>query len=127
MITAIFSDGLRIYCQCEEERLKILGTLGPDRNLAAYIIDPQAEEQVSLVKPNNQTESSKHHEYNTMSKKHFIALADMIRDHNQTIVAVDRFSDEHLATFCQRQNPLFKRDRWLAYVSGECGKNGGSK
>ena len=30
-----------------------------------------------------------------------------------------------LADFCASQNPLFKRDRWLDYIAGKCGKNGG--
>lgn len=31
-----------------------------------------------------------------------------------------------LADFCQSQNPRFMRDRWLGYIAGTCGKNGGS-
>jgi hypothetical protein len=65
-----------------------------------------------------------------MSKKHFIALADAIREANR------RYSDpsgypfneqtiEVLADFCADQNPEFKRDRWLGYIAGENGKNGG--
>jgi hypothetical protein len=66
-----------------------------------------------------------------MTKKHFIALADYIKAENQssnlcgislpfrprTIYA--------LADFCESQNPNFNRERWLAYISGECGPNGG--
>jgi hypothetical protein len=67
-----------------------------------------------------------------MSKKHFIALADAIRNHNDIQFAGDPdyhwFSTvqlEVLADFCQRSNPHFKRDRWLAYIAGKCGPNGG--
>lgn len=61
-----------------------------------------------------------------MSKKHFIELADMIRDANQaapgkfTQAAIDKLAD-----FCASQNPNFKRERWLDYIAGKCGKNGG--
>lgn len=61
-----------------------------------------------------------------MSKKHFIALADVIR-REQTQNA--RFSDvqlETLASFCKNQNPAFNRERWLSYIRGECGQNGGA-
>jgi hypothetical protein len=57
-----------------------------------------------------------------MTKKHFIALANYIRDHpgafswNQIL---------HIAHFCQSQNRRFMRDRWTSYIRGECGPNGG--
>jgi hypothetical protein len=70
-----------------------------------------------------------------MSKKHFIALADAIREHNARALRIhgvnaDRmmFSPEAidtLADFCRQQNYDFKRDRWLDYIAGKCGKNGG--
>ena len=31
-----------------------------------------------------------------------------------------------LAEFCREQNSDFKRDRWLQYIDGKCGQNGGS-
>ena len=72
-----------------------------------------------------------------MSKKTFIALADAIRQHNNRAhdafgVNAGRmsFSPEEirtLADFCQAQNGNFNRDRWLRYIAGECGPNGGSK
>ena len=57
-----------------------------------------------------------------MTKKHFIELADLIkvRPHCFSGLAV-----ESLADFCQDQNPRFKRDRWLGYIRGTNGKNGG--
>lgn len=64
-----------------------------------------------------------------MTKKHFIALADMIMDMNaDNGVYGAGLSDvqiECLANFCARQNPLFNRERWIGYINGESGKNGG--
>lgn len=57
-----------------------------------------------------------------MTKKHFIQLADTIR--NSPV----EFTAEHLAVladFCVKQNPQFNRTRWLAYIANECGPNGG--
>ena len=67
-----------------------------------------------------------------MTKKNFVALADSIREHNSSGY-VDRpgfnlFDQQHLnslAAFCASQNPNFNRERWLAYIAGECGPNGG--
>jgi hypothetical protein len=72
-----------------------------------------------------------------MSKKDFIALADVLK--NLEPIKLDqkdaRASSEHrqwektveeLAEFCREQNPRFLRDRWMSYIAGECGKNGGS-
>jgi hypothetical protein len=67
-----------------------------------------------------------------MSKKHFIALADTIKEHNRLsnaglpYVAFSNSQIEALADFCQQQNSDFKKDRWLAYIAGECGQNGGA-
>ncbi len=63
-----------------------------------------------------------------MTKKHFIALADKIRAHNATTRAA--FTQDQLDTlagFCMDQNPAFNYDRWLDYIAGKCGPNGGSK
>ena len=70
-----------------------------------------------------------------MSKKDFIALADAIREHNrieQNAMGVDAhlFTAVHLDTlarFCKSQNFNFMRDRWLGYIAGENGKNGGAR
>ncbi len=73
-----------------------------------------------------------------MTKKHFIALADtlkrmepvMCRTSNREAVARhDKWDDmvHGLAEFCQSQNPRFNRERWLAYIAGECGPNGGAR
>lgn len=71
-----------------------------------------------------------------MSEKYFIALADVIIDHNTKNNAVFgihaarmNFSPEAidvLADFCQSQNSAFMRDRWLDYIYGKCGPNGGT-
>jgi hypothetical protein len=64
-----------------------------------------------------------------MTKKTFIALADALREHNRTLgtddVAFDGSHLDALADFCAAQNPRFNRERWLGYIAGECGPNGG--
>ena len=45
-----------------------------------------------------------------MSKKHFIALAEYLRDTKQ---------------YCEAQNGNFNRERWLGYIAGENGPSGG--
>lgn len=65
-----------------------------------------------------------------MTKKHFIALADMIKAQNDIIqghtsTKFNYKQVEVLADFCAYQNPRFNRERWIAYINGECGKNGG--
>jgi hypothetical protein len=63
-----------------------------------------------------------------MSKKDFIALADAIREHNADYCD-DQFTEaqiDSLANFCRSQNYHFMRDRWLSYIAGECGPNGGT-
>jgi hypothetical protein len=69
---------------------------------------------------------------NPMTKKHFIALADAIREHNS--IAVNNgdtpFTASQLETLAdafQHENSNFMRERWLAYVAGQCGKNGGTR
>lgn len=64
-----------------------------------------------------------------MTKKHFIALADAIREHN-TRPAFTPFTPDQLHTladFCRAQNPQFKGERWVQYIAGECGPNGGAR
>ena len=71
-----------------------------------------------------------------MTKKHFIALADVVRGLEPINLRQkdSRATPEHrqwerdrdaLADFCKTQNPRFMRDRWLAYIAGECGPGGG--
>lgn len=57
-----------------------------------------------------------------MTKKHFIALADAIKEDGT-------FSEDQiltLADFCESQNPHFNDTRWRAYIKGEGGPNGGA-
>jgi hypothetical protein len=65
-----------------------------------------------------------------MTKKHFVALADSIREHNQLAKfnGETAFTSDQLAVlarFCASENPRFKRERWLDYIAGFCGPNGG--
>jgi hypothetical protein len=60
-----------------------------------------------------------------MTKKDFIKLAEYIKD---TANYCEPFTDkqiEHLSNFCHSQNPRFNRERWIGYIKGECGSNGG--
>ena len=63
-----------------------------------------------------------------MTKRDFIALADAIRNLNEYNPehAFDWMQIQALADFCQLQNTLFNRDRWLGYIAGKCGPNGGA-
>lgn len=67
-----------------------------------------------------------------MSKKDFIVLADTIRMANQYAESCHQppaFSNAaimELAHFCKSQNGAFMKDRWLDYIAGKCGKNGGA-
>lgn len=72
-----------------------------------------------------------------MTKSNVIALADTIRKYNanafesgSNIVSPIQFSSTQiaaLADFCQQQSPQFNRQRWLNYVDGKCGRNGGPR
>ncbi len=63
-----------------------------------------------------------------MSKKHFIELADVIREqksramNGSTPFTYDQI--EAIAGFCKSQNYAFNKSRWLAYIAGECGPCG---
>ena len=60
-----------------------------------------------------------------MSKKHFIALAEYLKDTAPYCEAFTAAQIKHLANFCHSQNYRFKHKRWIAYIKGECGPNGG--
>jgi len=77
---------------------------------------------------------------NQMSKKDFIALADALRlteptysdsilKESQTDVMIRHAQwvrdIRTIADVCAATNPQFKRDRWMDYINGECGPNGG--
>lgn len=64
-----------------------------------------------------------------MTKKQFIALADHIKRENAANPDNPPFSGhaiEKLSAFCKASNPQFNKWRWLRYIRGECGPNGGS-
>jgi hypothetical protein len=66
-----------------------------------------------------------------MTRKIFVALADSIREHNRLAEfnGETAFTDDQLAAlarFCASANPRFKRERWLDYIAGRCGPNGGT-
>lgn len=63
-----------------------------------------------------------------MTKKHFVALADMIRQVNSHWPESNHFNPgqiSELADFCKSQNPRFNCERWISYINGECGPGGG--
>lgn len=63
------------------------------------------------------------------SKKDFIAIADHIKHHNRIAAPENHFNDVHihsLADHLATTNPRFNRSRWLGYVKGENGSNGGA-
>lgn len=79
-----------------------------------------------------------------MSKKHFIALADALRDVkpqdpnedgiglNTAMQREARMNQWHetcarLAEFCRRENSQFMTSRWFGYIDGTCGSNGGQR
>lgn len=70
-----------------------------------------------------------------MTKKHIIALADVIRRANsipsterpgETVEHFTPHAIQKLADFCAAQNPTFMRSRWMDYLAGKCGPNGGA-
>ncbi len=67
-----------------------------------------------------------------MTKKHFIELADKVRAYQETkyrngdIEKGPPYLLDMLADFCESQNERFNRERWLGYIAGTNGKNGGS-
>ena len=66
----------------------------------------------------------------SMSKKDFIALADFLKARTITPNNGGTFTPyqiEQLADFCQWQNSNFNRERFIAYINGECGPSGGKK
>jgi len=63
----------------------------------------------------------------SMSKKDFIALADAFRSLPQDAATWDRTEVlVRLRDFCTAQNGAFKPDRWIDYLLGKCGPNGGA-
>jgi hypothetical protein len=68
-----------------------------------------------------------------MTKQHCIALADALRetrpaehwDANKRLQW--QMDVDAIASVCARANSRFNRERWLGYIRGECGPNGGSR
>ena len=68
-----------------------------------------------------------------MQKRHFITLANKLKGMHPSCSPV--FDDigawhalvDSLADWCQSENPRFNRERWISYINGECGPNGGSR
>ena len=62
----------------------------------------------------------------SMTKKDFIALANLIRDSRLGNPNTFRQGEIlELAEFCKQVNPNFNRERWISYIDGKCGPNGG--
>jgi hypothetical protein len=61
-----------------------------------------------------------------MSKKHFIRLAEYLKDTDGYCEPFTAAQLEHIANFCHETNHRFMRDRWLGYIAGTNGKNGGA-
>jgi len=62
-----------------------------------------------------------------MSKKNFVALANYLSDTANYCEAFTPKQIEHLANFCHSQNPAFKKERWLGFIAGTNGQNGGKR
>lgn len=79
-----------------------------------------------------------------MTKQHFVALADMIRECKPVSAQINGQSDfgsgidagamrqwqymtDKLADLCEYQSPRFNRQRWLDYIAGTVGPNGGKR
>ena len=65
-----------------------------------------------------------------MTKKDFIALADALRaekpGENPNKIQQWELDVRAIADLCAATYPRFKRERWLRYVNGQCGPNGGA-
>lgn len=68
-----------------------------------------------------------------MTKKHFIALADLIKDQNEqakdlgALVAGGCFTEKmirQLGDFCNQHGANFDRERWINYINGTHTVNG---
>ena len=66
----------------------------------------------------------------SMTKKDFIALADDLKSYNRKMEGTgeefSRIQIDFLADCLKAQNSAFNRERWLGYIAGTCGKNGGA-
>lgn len=62
-----------------------------------------------------------------MTKKNFIELAKYIKEAEQYSESFTEKQIAHLANFCHAQNHRFNRERWLEFIKGDCGPNGGKR
>jgi hypothetical protein len=66
-----------------------------------------------------------------MTKKDYISLADHIIKHNKRpdIGATSVFHRSHIESLAEflEVNHRFKRRRWIDYIEGKCGPNGGKR
>lgn len=70
----------------------------------------------------------------SMTKKNLIALADALKlnapdpDSNALEIEKPYFEQivNDIANACAEANPNFNRQRWLHYIAGKCGSNGGA-
>lgn len=67
-----------------------------------------------------------------MTKKHFIALADVMRDikpREENKAAMEQWTDtcSAMATWCRGESGAFNTRRWFGYIDGTCGPYGGTK
>jgi len=60
-----------------------------------------------------------------MTKKHFIALANYIKDTEGYCESFTPRQVAHLANFCHSQNPNFDEKRWAGYILDLNGPSGG--
>lgn len=69
-----------------------------------------------------------------MTKKHLVALADALKrnvpDKESNALEIEQpyFQNivNDIADFCAAANPNFNRTRWLGYIAGTNGQNGGA-
>lgn len=61
-----------------------------------------------------------------MTKKHFIRLAEYIKKCDPYCEPFTAKQIEYLAYFCHEANPHFNRERWINFIGGFCGPNGGT-
>lgn len=61
-----------------------------------------------------------------MTKKDLIRLADYLRDTKYYCEPFTEKQIEHLSNFCHEQNHNFMKGRWVDYIAGKCGPNGGT-
>lgn len=60
-----------------------------------------------------------------MTKKYLIQFADHLKRELDGERGLRMCQIEYVADFLQRVNPSFNRARWIGYIKGECGPNGG--